>query len=88
MYDAYVTAIKEDSDEEAEEGVEVKYDYDDANKTIKTTDTVKISKEKFDSSTDEEKEDMKAKNIMKDIEGEDGVKCELKNVTRAQLGLE
>ncbi len=85
MYNLYKSAMQED-EEEKEEDVETKYDFDDANKTIKTTIKATVTDERFNKATDEEKKEFEAKSLIEEAEKSE-VKCEFKNVTRGEIGL-
>ena len=86
LYKIYSEAVKNDSEEETDEDVEYKYDFDDASKTITTTIKAVVTDEKFATATDEEKEEMKIKTLVERAESDNG-KCEFKNVTRGDVGL-
>ncbi len=85
MYNLYKSAMQEDDDEK-DEDVETKFDFDDANKTIKTTIKATVTDERFNKATDEEKKEFEAKSLIEEAEKSE-VKCEFKNVTRGEIGL-
>ena len=83
-YNIYKSAVQ--ADNETDEDVETKYDFDDANKTIKTTIKATVTDERFNKANDEEKKEFETKALIEEAE-KSGVKCEFKNVTRGDIGL-
>ena len=86
MYILYAQAIKKETESETDEDVEYKYELDDASKTITLILKATVTDERFAKATDEEKDEMKAKDIVENAE-QSGAKCEFKNITRGDIGL-
>ena len=85
-YKLYAEAVKNNSNDEIDKDVEYKYEVDDTSKTVITTMKVSITDERFNQSTEEEKNEMKIKPLVESAE-KSGAKCDFKNVTRGDIGL-